>query len=294
MGLVHALRKLFGAGGKSGRDGRRAGRLQRLSDRAGAAASGSGWNTAGVIAKAYPDGVKERRVIRVDTHTSEAMPSPLDHQGAADHRRAGRSHLSRRMSARRLRPAALRRARPAVRGGRSARPRATVSSTQLMAATAWRHEIATVIGRRVPIPRLTAWPGEAGYVYGGVRMTPSALERRRFSRSRRWPRSAPGRRSTACCSISTETGATACPGTPTTARTRPRPGDRQHLARRRPALPDEASRARPSAWRWTCRRMMPGHVRRQPSITGCTECRRPPVRSAPGSNLTFRRWGGAA
>jgi alkylated DNA repair dioxygenase AlkB len=42
----------------------------------------------------------------------------------------------------------------------------------LMAATAWRQEIATVMGRRVPIPRLTAWHGEAGYVYSGISMAP--------------------------------------------------------------------------------------------------------------------------
>ena len=44
---------------------------------------------------------------------------------------------------------------------------------QLMALTEWRHEIATVMGRRVPIPRLTAWHGAAGYVYSGIRMTPA-------------------------------------------------------------------------------------------------------------------------
>jgi alkylated DNA repair dioxygenase AlkB len=43
---------------------------------------------------------------------------------------------------------------------------------ELMAAISWRQEIATVMGRRVPIPRLTAWHGEAGYVYSGIRMTP--------------------------------------------------------------------------------------------------------------------------
>jgi alkylated DNA repair dioxygenase AlkB len=36
----------------------------------------------------------------------------------------------------------------------------------------WRQEIATVMGRRLPIPRLTAWHGAAGYVYSGIRMTP--------------------------------------------------------------------------------------------------------------------------
>jgi alkylated DNA repair dioxygenase AlkB len=44
---------------------------------------------------------------------------------------------------------------------------------RLMAVTEWRREIATVMGRRVPIPRLTAWHGAAGYVYSGIRMTPA-------------------------------------------------------------------------------------------------------------------------
>jgi alkylated DNA repair dioxygenase AlkB len=44
---------------------------------------------------------------------------------------------------------------------------------QLMALTPWRQEIATLMGRRVPIPRLTAWHGAAGYVYSGIRMTPA-------------------------------------------------------------------------------------------------------------------------
>ena len=39
---------------------------------------------------------------------------------------------------------------------------------------AWRQEVATLMGRRVPIPRLTAWHGAAGYVYSGIRMTPAA------------------------------------------------------------------------------------------------------------------------
>ena len=44
---------------------------------------------------------------------------------------------------------------------------------QLMALTPWRQEIATLMGRRVPIPRLTAWHSAAGYVYSGIRMTPA-------------------------------------------------------------------------------------------------------------------------
>jgi alkylated DNA repair dioxygenase AlkB len=43
----------------------------------------------------------------------------------------------------------------------------------LMEGIAWRQEIATVMGRRVPIPRLTAWHGEAGYVYSGIRLQPA-------------------------------------------------------------------------------------------------------------------------
>jgi alkylated DNA repair dioxygenase AlkB len=43
----------------------------------------------------------------------------------------------------------------------------------LMGGTAWRQETATVMGRKVPIPRLTAWHGEAGYVYSGIRMAPA-------------------------------------------------------------------------------------------------------------------------
>ena len=44
----------------------------------------------------------------------------------------------------------------------------------LMTAIDWRQEVATVMGRRVPIPRLTAWHGEAGYVYSGIAMAPAA------------------------------------------------------------------------------------------------------------------------
>jgi alkylated DNA repair dioxygenase AlkB len=44
----------------------------------------------------------------------------------------------------------------------------------LAASIAWRQETATIMGRRVPIPRLTAWHGEAGYVYSGIAMAPAA------------------------------------------------------------------------------------------------------------------------
>lgn len=44
----------------------------------------------------------------------------------------------------------------------------------LSASIDWRQEVATVMGRRVPIPRLTAWHGETGYVYSGIAMQPAA------------------------------------------------------------------------------------------------------------------------
>jgi alkylated DNA repair dioxygenase AlkB len=57
---------------------------------------------------------------------------------------------------------------------------------ELRATIAWRQEVATIMGRRVPIPRLTAWHGEAGYVYSGIAMqpaawTPALLELRRYA-----------------------------------------------------------------------------------------------------------------
>ena len=39
----------------------------------------------------------------------------------------------------------------------------------LQAGITWQQQEATVMGRRVRLPRLTAWYGEAGYVYSGVR-----------------------------------------------------------------------------------------------------------------------------
>jgi alkylated DNA repair dioxygenase AlkB len=44
----------------------------------------------------------------------------------------------------------------------------------LGASIAWRQEEATIMGRCVAIPRLTAWHGQAGYVYSGIAMEPAA------------------------------------------------------------------------------------------------------------------------
>ena len=54
----------------------------------------------------------------------------------------------------------------------------------LTSSVAWRQEEARIMGRRLPIPRLTAWHGEAGYVYSGIAMkpapwTPTLLELKR-------------------------------------------------------------------------------------------------------------------
>jgi len=39
----------------------------------------------------------------------------------------------------------------------------------------WREEHAVLFGRRIPVPRLTAWYGEHGYGYSGIRHQPAAL-----------------------------------------------------------------------------------------------------------------------
>ena len=52
-------------------------------------------------------------------------------------------------------------------------PEADRLFAELMEVTPWRQETATVMGRRLPIPRLTAWHGERGYVYSGIRMEPA-------------------------------------------------------------------------------------------------------------------------
>ena len=70
MGLMDALRNLFRGGG--GGDGAASAveyhgyRITPAPQR-----QGSGWNTAGVITKEFPDGVKEHSFIRVDTHASK-------------------------------------------------------------------------------------------------------------------------------------------------------------------------------------------------------------------------------
>jgi alkylated DNA repair dioxygenase AlkB len=44
----------------------------------------------------------------------------------------------------------------------------------LLDGIAWRQEEAVLMGRRLPVPRLTAWHGEAGYAYSGISHPPQA------------------------------------------------------------------------------------------------------------------------
>ncbi len=72
MGILDTLRGLFGGSGEAGLVAAgepvdyRGYRITPAPQR-----QGSGWNTAGVIAKTFDDGVKEQHFIRVDTHASK-------------------------------------------------------------------------------------------------------------------------------------------------------------------------------------------------------------------------------
>jgi hypothetical protein len=72
MGLMDALRNLFGAGG-TGEAAPAASAVEYHGYLITPAPErqASGWNTAGVISKTFPDGVKEHKFIRVDTHSSK-------------------------------------------------------------------------------------------------------------------------------------------------------------------------------------------------------------------------------
>jgi hypothetical protein len=70
MGLMDALRNLFGGGGESGAATAEPVDYNGYQITPAPQRQASGWNTAGVITKTFEDGVKEHRFIRVDTHTS--------------------------------------------------------------------------------------------------------------------------------------------------------------------------------------------------------------------------------
>ena len=73
MGLMNALRNLFGGGGATGEGAPAASAVEYQGYRITPAPQrqASGWNTAGVITKEFPDGVREHKFIRVDTHSSK-------------------------------------------------------------------------------------------------------------------------------------------------------------------------------------------------------------------------------
>jgi hypothetical protein len=71
MGLMDALRNLFRPGGGTGEATAQAVEYHGYRITPAPQRQGSGWNTAGVITKAFDDGVKEHRFVRVDTHASK-------------------------------------------------------------------------------------------------------------------------------------------------------------------------------------------------------------------------------
>ena len=87
MGILDALRGLFGGRGKAGLAAAgeaveyRGYRITPAPER-----QASGWNTAGVIAKSFEDGVKERRSSGSTPIRAGRCDRLLDHQGAADRR----------------------------------------------------------------------------------------------------------------------------------------------------------------------------------------------------------------
>jgi hypothetical protein len=71
MGLMDTLRNLFGAGGESAAPAAEPVEYNGYRITPAPERQASGWNTAGVIGKEFPDGMKEHKFIRVDTHTSK-------------------------------------------------------------------------------------------------------------------------------------------------------------------------------------------------------------------------------
>jgi alkylated DNA repair dioxygenase AlkB len=47
-------------------------------------------------------------------------------------------------------------------------PNADSLFVALRDSSAWKQEIATLFGRRIPVPRLVAWHGDAAYKYSGI------------------------------------------------------------------------------------------------------------------------------
>jgi hypothetical protein len=71
MGLMDSLRNLFRSGGGTDEAAVQTVEYRGYRITPAPQRQASGWNTAGVITKEFPDGVKEHRFVRVDTHTSK-------------------------------------------------------------------------------------------------------------------------------------------------------------------------------------------------------------------------------
>jgi hypothetical protein len=71
MGLMDTLRNLFRSGAPAPAVPAEAVEYKGYRITPAPERQPSGWNTAGLIAKTFEDGVKEHRFVRVDTHTSK-------------------------------------------------------------------------------------------------------------------------------------------------------------------------------------------------------------------------------
>ena len=71
MGLMDTLRNLFRSGAPAAAPPAEAVEYKGYRITPAPERQPSGWNTAGLIAKTFEDGVKEHRFVRVDTHSSK-------------------------------------------------------------------------------------------------------------------------------------------------------------------------------------------------------------------------------
>lgn len=71
MGLMASLKSLFASGGSGAGAQHEAVDYNGYTIRPAPQRTDGGWNTAGVIAKTFEDGVKEHNFIRVDTHSNQ-------------------------------------------------------------------------------------------------------------------------------------------------------------------------------------------------------------------------------
>jgi hypothetical protein len=71
MGLLDAFKGLFGGGAGGGAAPGQTVEYHGYRITPAPQRQASGWNTAGVITKEFPNGAKEHKFVRVDTHPSK-------------------------------------------------------------------------------------------------------------------------------------------------------------------------------------------------------------------------------